>query len=367
MFPISISQIKLINFIKFYKIVIWFFLRHFQLNNEVVFDSIYKISKNKNTDFDKNLQYLKPANKPTKTTLILFENFSYKMFFKHLRFVRNMRIIDKSYLLTSEASTRFRLMFYDLSSDSEKQEFFLSSYRNFHKFCEKYGSNNIGILGTGPSFDEGKEYFIDKKINVLTCNSAIYDDDIWKTNNFILCFADPVFHFGISSEAQRFRREVVSKFNKSKFYIIVPIEAYPLLSNEWKIDSNYIIGLNPKNGNLQYPLINSNLGIKRTSNIMTEFMLPVASKISNKIETAGFDGRKKEEKNFWQYSNKTDQSLDEHKLDHPSFFEDRNIKKYYRKHLKILSKQVRILEENEYTISNITTSNITFLNKRTNV
>ena len=96
-------------------------------------------------------------------------------------------------------------------------------------------------------------------------------------------------------------------------------------------------------------------------------MLPVASKISKNIELAGFDGRKKYEKNFWQYSEKTFQPLDEHKLDHPSFFNDRNIDKYYREHLKILRKQINLLEDNSYIVLNKTPSNIIFLQERTNV
>lgn len=367
MFPISINQLKLINFAKIYKIIIWFLLRNFQLKNELVFDSIFRVTKNKDTEI--NLDYLNLSLKdiPSSNTLIVFEDFNFKIFFKYLKYLKNMRILDKNFLLTAEASTRFRLLFYDLSTETKKQEYYSLSHKNFQTFYENFTSSNIAILGTGPSFDEGKKNFIDRSVNTFTCNSAIYDDDIWSTNQFILCFADPVFHFGLSLEAKRFRDEVINKFNKYKFYIVVPIEAFPLLINEWKIDKNYLIGLIPKNGKVKYPLLDLELVTKRTSNIMTEFMLPVASKISKNIELAGFDGRKKYEKNFWQYSEKTFQPLDEHKLDHPSFFNDRNIDKYYREHLKILRKQINLLEDNSYIVLNKTPSNIIFLQERTNV
>ena len=365
MFPISIAQIKIINFIKFHRLIIWTILRDFQLKNDVVFESVYLISKNKIT-IDNYLN-LKFAESPDYKTLIIFEDFNYKLFFKYIRFIKNMRITDKKFFLTSEASTRFRLLFYDLSTKSKKQEYYSLSHKNFQAFSKNFISENIAILGTGPSFDEGKKQFISRSLNTFTCNSAIYDDDIWATNKFVLCFADPVFHFGLSNEAKRFKKEVINKFNKYKFYVVVPIEAFPLLINEWKIDKNYLIGLIPKNGDVKYPLIDSDLVTKRTSNIMTEFMLPVASKVSKNIELAGFDGRKKNEKNFWQYSEKTFQTIDEHKLVHPSFFNDRNIDKYYRNHLKILSKQIELLEDNTYIVSNKTPSNITCLQERTNV
>ena len=93
-------------------------------------------------------------------------------------------------------------------------------------------------------------------------------------------------------------------------------------------------------------------------------MLPFSSTISKKIELAGFDGRKKEEQNFWQYSETTNQTLEGHQKQHPSFFQDRNINNYYKKHLKIFKKQIDLLEQENYVILNNSISNIKFLNKR---
>ena len=65
-----------------------------------------------------------------------------------------------------------------------------------------------------------------------------------------------------------------------------------------------------------------------------------------------------------QYSNKTKQNIERHKLNHPSFFDDRNIDNYYKKHINILKKQIMLLEKKDYVISNKTISNIDFLNER---
>jgi hypothetical protein len=88
------------------------------------------------------------------------------------------------------------------------------------------------------------------------------------------------------------------------------------------------------------------------------------STITKKIELAGFDGRKQREQNFWQYSKTSYQTLEGHQKQHPSFFQDRNINNYYKKHLKIVKKQIDLLEEENYIISNNSISNIEFLNKR---
>ena len=131
-------------------------------------------------------------------------------------------------------------------------------------------------------------------------------------------FADPVFHFGNSKEAKRFKNQVIKRFQNENFFIICPIVAFPILVNNWKIDERYIIGFQPSNSNLKLG-DEENLLAPNSSNILTELMIPAASILSKEIYLGGFDGREKSEKNFWQYSNKTHQTLDEHRENHPSF------------------------------------------------
>ncbi len=139
---------------------------------------------------------------------------------------------------------------------------------------------------------------------------------------------------------------------------------FPILHLEWGIDKNYIVGIDSTKGRQLLPLLKQNLSTVRTSNVLTEFMLPLSANLSKKINLAGFDGREVSDKNFWQYSNKTEQNLESHKSNHPSFFDDRNIDNYYKKHISILEKQIMLLEKNDYIISNKTISNIEFLNDR---
>ena len=107
------------------------------------------------------------------------------------------------------------------------------------------------LLGTGPSFDKARDYYQDKNLEVVSCNSGIYDEQLWNSGCRIICFGDPVFHFGNSTEAQRFKKEVINRFNNQKFYIVCPIVAFPILVNDWKIDQNFIIGLQPSENNLK--------------------------------------------------------------------------------------------------------------------
>lgn len=363
MFPISITQLKLLNFFKLHKIITWTLLRKFQLENTHNYKSIYLVNK-KNIENSKELLFNLPlVDYPNNKSLIIFHNFNFIKFIRLIRFIKNIRILDKNFFATAEASTRFRLHFYDICNEETKKIYRAQSKINYDSYLQAVENKKIGILGTGPSFEDGKKLYLTNKYHIITCNSAIYDD-LWRNYDCTLVFADPVFHFGTSSEAKRFKEEVIKKFSKYKFYIFVPTAGFPILHLEWGIDKDYIIGIDSTKGAQSFPLLKQNLTTVRTSNVLTEFMLPLCANLTKEINLAGFDGREVSEKNFWQYSNKTKQNIERHKLNHPSFFDDRNIDNYYKKHINILKKQIMLLEKKDYVISNKTISNIDFLNER---
>ena len=364
MLPISFKQTKFINPFNFLKSFIWFLLRRIQLKNTKKYEKIFLYGFNK-SELSSLLisQQVQIAQKADKETLILIKKFNFLLIFKFLFQLKNIRILDKNFFLSSEASTRFRLRYYDFSSLNEREKFISLSNKNFETFKSLSNFESVAVLGTGPSYENARDIFLNNNIEIISCNSAIYDDELWNKKCRIICFADPVFHFGISEEAFRFKSKVIERFNNEKFYIICPIVAFPILVDDWKIDANYIIGFRPIYKNYKIgkdiQLLSPN-----TSNVLTEFMLPFSVLISKKIYFGGFDGRNIGEKDFWKYSKTTHQTLNEHKKDHPSFFVDRNIGKYYKSHIKILNKQVLELESLDYEIYNVTHSNIDILNER---
>ena len=121
----------------------------------------------------------------------------------------------------------------------------------------------------------------------------------------------PILYF-ILVPAQKLKdskEEVIKKFSKYKFYIFVPTAGFPILHLEC-IDKDYIIGIDSTKGAQSLPLLKQNLTTVRTSNVLTEFMLPLCANLTKEINLAGFDGREVSEKNFWQYSNKTKQNIE---------------------------------------------------------
>ena len=197
--------------------------------------------------------------------------------------------------MSSEASTRLRFQYYDFSNLVERDNYINLSIENFKTLKNLTSNKIIGILGTGPSYDIARDYYKENNLEIVACNSSIYDDELWNSECKIFCFADPVFHFGTSSEAYRFKDTVIKRFKENKFYIICPIAAFPILSNDWKIDSSYIIGLQPSTKNFNIG-VNTDLSSPNTSNVLTEFMFPISAMISKKIYLGGFDGRDLNEK-----------------------------------------------------------------------
>ena len=364
MLPISFTQTKFLNPLNIIKAFLWFLLRSFQLNNQNKYEKkfIEKLDKSEfvNLSIPNDIRVVTEIEEDS---LILVGKFKPSIFLKYLFSLKKVRLIDKDFFLSSEASTRFRLHYYDFSTLEERERYTKISKNNFQELKKTRDYERIALLGTGPSFEEARDYFQVNNLEVVACNSAIYDKELWNGGCKVFCFADPVFHFGNSKEAKRFKNQVIKRFQNENFFIICPIVAFPILVNNWKIDERYIIGFQPSNSNLKLG-DEENLLAPNSSNILTELMIPAASILSKEIYLGGFDGREKSEKNFWQYSNKTHQTLDEHRENHPSFFNDRNIKKYYKRHIDILNDQIINLEKIGYQFHSVTKSNIDILNRR---
>ena len=162
-----------------------------------------------------------------------------------------------------------RLWYCDFTSDKDKALYKEISKNNLARLISTNINKPIAVLGTGPSYNSAKQYFIKKEIKIIACNSSVYDSDLWKINNVSLCFADPVFHFGKSEEAMKFKNEVIKKFNEKPFYIILPIEGFPIVKNNWGIDEKYLIGLKKGSQNELKGQFGETIEFKSTSNILT--------------------------------------------------------------------------------------------------
>lgn len=217
-------------------------------------------------------------------------------------------------------------------------------YENHLKFLElskrfSHLSDAV-IFCTGPSVKDYQNFDYSKSIQIV-CNSIIADKEMLKyIKPDILVFADPIFHFGYSSYAEKFiqdLREAVKNFPELK--IIIPFKYLPLFLTNYPEFIPFVIGVPFDNEEYNYDL-KSSFRLKSTPNILTFLMIPIATTLAQRVYLIGVDGKKNlDNKYFWKHNEKTqyNKELSDIKNAHPSFFTV-NYDKYYENHCLELQK-----------------------------
>ncbi len=277
-----------------------------------------------------------------------------------------IEIIDKSYFSYIEADTLKQLYFSTLSPD-EKQKFLNISKENFKRMKHKNRNKNKAYcFTTGPSFDNYEEFYFEKNSFKVICNSIVKNEKFlsYIGGADLLLFADPVFHFGPSAYAEQFRQDVLKLIDKYDTYILVPDSNMPLLLAHYPQLENRLIGM-PGKKEFNFPS-DKKFYVKESENILTLYMIPIASSISKEIAIIGADGRNKDEKYFWKHSvlSQYNDKMESAFQTHPSFFRDRNYQDYYEEHCNFIEKLIQYGEKRGNTYYSITSSYIPVLEKR---
>lgn len=283
-----------------------------------------------------------------------------------LRNAHKIEIIDNLYFSDIEAETMRRIFYYSFNKD-EKNEFLSVSKDNFNNFLEENKKKDTAYCFTsGPSFDTYKDIPIDNNSLKVICNSIVKNKDFldYIGGADIIAFADPVFHFGPSEYAETFRKDVITFLENSNAYAIIPDYNLPLMIYHYPKLKNKLIGMPTQNKEFNFPS-SEKFYVKGSANILTLFMLPIASSISNKIFMIGADGRKKDEKYFWKHSSAAqyDDEMESAFETHPSFFRDRNYEDYYEEHCDFLENLINFGNISDKVYSSLTNSYIPVLEK----
>ena len=277
-----------------------------------------------------------------------------------------IKIIDKEYFSDQETEN-LRSLFFNCLKDEEKSNYLDISKKNYFNMIEKNrGKKNAYCFTTGPSFDNYKSIKIKKDSFKIICNSIVKNSDFidYVKGVDLLTFADPVFHFGPSTYTEKFINDVISLVNKYDTYIIVPENSMAILLSHYSQLKNNLIGM-PIGNRLNTPSID-NFFLKGSANILTLFMIPLATAVAKTTFIIGADGRRKEEKYFWKHSNVVQYSdeMESTFITHPSFFRDRNYADYYFVHCEFLEKLLRYGESRNHFYFSVTKSFIPALEKR---
>jgi hypothetical protein len=222
------------------------------------------------------------------------------------------------------------------------------------------------VLATGPSASLAN---LDDSADVrITCNSAVRDKElIRRFRPNIICFTDPVFHFGPSRYAAEFRRDAVRAAEDVDALIVCGHRfAGALLDLEPALHRRLVVIPQQDGGPWRWPT-RRNPTVRQGGNVMTTLMLPTAFLLADRVKIAGADGRQPSEKYFWKHNAQLQYSDEMMKTvfdSHPSFFRYIDYRDYYDEYCRSLEDLIQVGERAGKLVSAVTPSWIPALRQR---
>ena len=237
----------------------------------------------------------------------------------------------------------------------------------FAGLCERLGrAERAYLVGTGPSARNALEHDLSDGIRII-CNTVVLDDELMEhLRPQILTFADPIFHFGPSTYAQRFQSAVAEQARKHDFTVITTERYAPLLRAHLPEIANRVIGF--RQGTASWPDsfdLLAHAAVRPHPNVLTMLMLPIAATVARSIGLIGFDGRDPRDEYFWRHGSTVqfDEELKDIRLVHPGFFE-LSYEDYYSDHVATVDRLFAVLEERCTEIRPMAESYIPALRRR---
>jgi hypothetical protein len=339
----------------------------FSLPNETV-TMFYSLATNEHLNNDKFVRisadeidtYINEKNIIFHSMEHFFEN---KNKFNH---ANSLHVVDKYFFSDIEAET-LRILYFNSLNNEQKESHKDMSRKNFKKFqTSVINKKSAFCFNSGPSFDTYKQMNFPKNVINIICNSIVKNSDFLNQLDSVdvITFADPVFHFGPSKYAQKFREDVVNVVKKYNSFIFVLEINFALILKHYPELKNNLIALSIRD-TFNFPS-QEKMYVKQASNILTLFMLPIASAVSDYIFIMGADGRESNENYFWKHSSSAqyDDLMESAFETHPSFFRDRDYEDYYEQHCETIEKLINFGEKSSKYYASITDSYIPSFKER---
>lgn len=284
---------------------------------------------------------------------------------KILPSLARVRLVDESFY-SGQATTEFAVAM-DLVADGDARRDSGGLFRsNFRRLLERgVRRSRSAALGTGPSLDEIFEVDL-SDTSVIVCNSIVKNERLLEhLDPVAVCFGDPVFHFGPSEYAARFREDLVRVVDRHDCFAVTHAREARLLLRHYPELRDRLVGLEADVRSWAVPSPES-MRVRPTTNVLTLFMLPLAAALSDEVLIGGCDGREPGEDYFWKHNSSVQyEGLMRTVFEsHPAFFRDRIYSDYYEEHCRQLEDQISTWEEEGMKFRNVTHSFIPALARR---
>ncbi|MCC5997012.1 MAG: FkbM family methyltransferase [Oceanicaulis sp.] len=263
-------------------------------------------------------------------------------------------------------SGSFYLKFAGQFSDIQDKQ--LKASKAVFKRIAQHCKSKIGyVFGTGPNLAQAKDHDFSDGV-CIACNSMVRNRELLeRLRPRLIVAADPIFHAGASSYAAAFRAELIEALDRYSADLIVPMRDYHVytahLPERFK---NRIVGVPLAPGDMPNLDLTDQFHVTSTANVLTLFLLPLATTFFDEIRIFGCDGRPLSEDSYFWKHDKSSQFNDEMegiKKAHPAFF-DIDYNDYYLTHCETLEKWLSAGEAAGKMFSNHTASYIPALVKR---
>ena len=224
------------------------------------------------------------------------------------------------------------------------------------------------VLATGPSARLVEPSAVSADVRI-SCNSVVRDLDLLRLlRPNVICFADPVFHYGPSRYSAAFRRDLLRAVQETDALLVTfELWAGLLLAHHPELAERLVILRVLKGKPAWHWPTRDRLTVRMTGNVLTNAMLPIAFALTDRVEIAGCDGRRPDERYFWHHNARTQYSdeLMASAFDaHPAFFRDRDYADYYDGHCRELEELLAAGEAAGKRSVGVTPSHIPALRRR---
>lgn len=278
-----------------------------------------------------------------------------------IRHIDQIEIVDSAYYSEWEPATWSRIS-HELRRDAETSS--EEEYQRLERKARDYES--AFVFATGPNLDRAWDFEFPENTLKIICNSIVRNDELLDhIDPDVLVFADPVFHFGPSKYADTFRRDAIETLRKYDCVGVIPPRYRSLLLGHYP-NLNVISLKSEEMDDPRFPS-HDDLLVMNTSNIMTLYMLPIASSLTDEVYIVGADGRAKDESYFWEHNESAqyeDELMETAVYCHPSFFRDEIYSDYYKEHVRTLDELIRYGESRDIDYYSLTDSYIQTLAER---
>lgn len=224
------------------------------------------------------------------------------------------------------------------------------------------------VLATGPSARLVDPSSVSAEVRI-SCNSVVRDLDLLRVlQPNVICFMDPVFHYGPSRYSAAFRRDLLRAVKETDA-LLVTFEMWAglLLAHHPDLADRLVILRMLKGKPAWHWPTRDRMTVRMTGNVLTNAMLPIAFALTDRIEIAGCDGRRADERYFWHHNARTQYSdeLMTSAFDaHPAFFRDRDYGNYYEDHCREFEELLTVGEAAGKRSVGVTPSHIPALRRR---